>query len=62
MSRSQPAVTHGGLDAETAAHDLEVLEAYVASGVEFEGGESPRDIAAALTEFTTGDTSEEATG
>jgi len=44
-------VTHGGLDAETAASDLELLEAYVASDVTFEGGETPRDISTALSDL-----------
>jgi mono/diheme cytochrome c family protein len=44
-------VTHGGLDAETAAGDLELLEAYVAGGVTFEGGETPRDISKVLSDL-----------
>jgi mono/diheme cytochrome c family protein len=41
-------VTHGALEPDTAAAELELLEAYIATGVEFEGGEEPRDITAAL--------------
>jgi mono/diheme cytochrome c family protein len=57
-------VTHGGLDAETAASDLELLEAYVDSGVTFEGGETPRDISTALSDLVveTDDAAEEASG
>ena len=44
-------VTHGGLDADAAVSELHLLEAYVETGVEFEGDESPRDIAAALAEL-----------
>jgi mono/diheme cytochrome c family protein len=44
-------VTHGGLDAETAASELELLDAYVASDVAFVGGETPRDISKALSDL-----------
>ena len=44
-------LTHGGLDPESAAAELELLEAYVDSGVEFEGDESPREIAGAISEL-----------
>lgn len=44
-------LTHGRLDAETAVLEFELLEAYVDSGVEFEGDESRRDIDLALSEL-----------
>jgi len=44
-------VTHGGLEADVAAAELELLEAFIETGAEFEGGESPRDIGAALAEL-----------
>ena len=46
-------VVHGGLDAETAAHEEEMLLALVADDVHFETG-SPDEISALLTESAEG--------
>ena len=46
-------VMHGGLDAEKAAHEEEMLLALVADGPTFETG-SPDEISALLTEAAEG--------
>ena len=52
-------LTHGGLDAETAALELELLEAFVATGTGFGGDETPGDIGSLFSELGGG---EQATG
>lgn len=43
-------VVHGQLGAEAALAELELLEAYIETGAEFEGGETARDINRAVQE------------